>query len=223
MLHRGFSDLLFLGTLFGQRNRGALIACFQRTRFPMIQFVGNTMAVTTLGKTCHHAGRMWYPVTALAGWYRLVLVLIAGHTEYVLMFCITAGKHLERTLMTGRTHFIGSIGRHENRCRHMGLMAFFTLGRDHIGAVRLVALCTKRNLTVNIVAETACQAAMLALDLLQLDNLLGMACQALLGDVICQLDYFWSMRIVMAAHTAGQVVVRLSGMALAAGRNNLFD
>jgi hypothetical protein len=105
----------------------------------------------------------------------------------------------------------------------MSLMAFFALRRNHIGAVWLVALRTERNLAVNVVAETACQAAMLALDLLQLDYLLGMAGQAFIGDIICQLDNLGSMRIVVAPHTAGQVVVRFAGMTLTADRNNLFD
>ena len=139
------------------------------------------------------------------------------------MFSIAGCKHLESTLMTGSTHFIRRIRCHEYSRRHMGLVAFFALGGHHIRAVRFMTLGAKRNLAMNIMTEAACQAAMLALDLLQLDNLLGMAGQTLLGDVICKLDYFWSMRIVMAAHTAGQIIVRLSGMTLAAGRNNLFD
>ena len=63
--------------------------------------MSNTMAVPTPGEARHHAGRMRDPVAALAGWNRLVLVFVTGHTEYVLVFCIAAGKHLECTLMAG--------------------------------------------------------------------------------------------------------------------------
>ena len=105
----------------------------------------------------------------------------------------------------------------------MSLVAFFALSGDHVGAVRLVALGAERNLAVNIMAEAARQTAVFALDLPQLDDLLGMAGQALVGDVVCQLDDFWRMGVVMASQAAGQVIVGLAGVTLAAGRNNLFD
>jgi hypothetical protein len=146
---------------------------------------------------------MRHTVAALAGWYGFVLVLVTGHAENIFVFCITAGKHLKRTFMTGSTHFIGSVRSHENRRRHMCLMAFFTLCCDHIRAVWFVALCTERNFSVNIVTETACQAGVLALDLFQLDDLFGMTGQTLIGDIICQFNDFWGMRIVMAPQATG--------------------
>ena len=187
----------------------------------MVQLVRDTVAVATLGETRHHAGRVRHSMTALTRWNRLVFVLVAGNTEYVLVFCITAGKHLERALMAGCTHLVGCIGRHEYRRRHMRLVAFFTLRSNHVRTVWFVALRTERNLAVNSMAEAARQTAVLALDLLQLDVLFGMTGQTLFGDVVGQLDDLGGMRVVVAAKTAGQVVVRLAGMALAAGRDNL--
>jgi hypothetical protein len=81
----------------------------------------------------------------------------------------------------------------------MGLMTFFTLGGHHIWAVRLMALRALGNLAVNIVAETASQVCVPALDLLQLDDLLSVACQTFIGNIICQLDYLGGVGIIVAA------------------------
>ena len=188
----------------------------------MIQFVGNIVAVAAFGEACHYTGRVRHTVAALTGRNHLVLVLVTGNTQQVPMFCITAGKGLVRTLMAGGTHLVWRVGRHVNRRRHMGLVTFFALGGGHFRAVRLVTLGTERDLAVNIVAEGTRQRGMLALDLLQLDDLLGMAGQALVSDIVCQLDYLGGMRVGVAAQTVGQVVMSLAGVALAAGRNNLF-
>lgn len=221
-LLRVSATLSLFATFFGQRDRCTLIAGFQCARFPVIQLMGNTVAVSALGEAGHHASRVRHSVTALAGRNRLVLVLVAGHTEYVLVFRVAAGKHFESALVAGGTHLVRGIGGHEYCRRHVGLVAFFTLRGNHVGAVRFVALGTEGYLAMDIMAEAACQAAMLALDLLQLDDLLGVACQTLIGDIVGQFDNFWGMWIIMAAHAAGQIVVRLAGMTLAAGRDNLF-
>jgi TolB-like protein len=104
----------------------------------------------------------------------------------------------------------------------MSLVTFFAFGGDHIRAVWFMALRTEWNFTMNIMTEAAGQIAMLALNLLQLDDLTGMACQTLIGDIICQLDNFGSMRVIVTAQTSGQIIVRLAGMALTTGRYNLF-
>ena len=180
------------------------------------------MAVRALRETCHHIGWVRRPMTALAGWYRLVLILMAGHTKYRFMFGIAADKHLESTLMTGSTHFVRCIRCYEDSRRHMGLVTFFAFSGHHIRTVRLVTLGTQRNFAMDIMTEAACQTGMFALDLLQFDDLTGVTGQTLFGDIVCKLDNFRGMRIVMTAHTTGQTIVGLAGMALAADRNNLF-
>ena len=102
-------------------------------------------------------------------------------------------------------------------------MAFFALGGDHIRTMRFVALGAERDFPMNVMAETAGQVGVLALYLLQLDNLLGMAGQTLVGYVVCQFDNFRGMRIIMTAHTVAEIVVRLAGMALAALGNIVFN
>lgn len=137
----------------------------------MVQVMGNTVAFTALGKAGHQAGRMRYAVTTLTGWNCLMLVLMAGNTKDRFMFGVAVAEHFKRLLVAGCTHLVRCVRSHVNSCRHMGVMTFFTVGNNHIGAVWLMTLSTERFLTVYVVAEAARQSAMLALDLLQLGNL----------------------------------------------------
>jgi hypothetical protein len=105
----------------------------------------------------------------------------------------------------------------------MSLMAFFALGGDHVCTMWLVALGAERDFAMHIMAETTGEVGVFALNLLQLDNLLGMAGQTLVSYVVCQLDDFRSMRIIMTAHTIAEIVVRFAGMALAALGNIVFN
>lgn len=98
----------------------------------------------------------------------------------------------------------------------MCLMATLTIGCAHIDTVRLMALGALRNLAMNVVAEAAGQLGVLAGELLQLDDLRTMASEAFVGDIVGQLDVFRCMRVVMAALTVGQLVVRFVAVAHAA-------
>ena len=80
----------------------------------------------------------------------------------------------------------------------MGLVATLAVASSHVGAMRFMALGTQWNLAVYIVAETAGKAGVLALDLFQFGYLLGVACEALIGDVVSQFDDLGSMRVVVA-------------------------
>lgn len=188
----------------------------------MIQFVCNIMAVAALGEARHHAGRMRYAMAALAGRYRFVLVFVAGHTKHILVFGVAAGQHLNLFLVAGHAHLVRSIRSHKDSGRHMGLVAFFALCGNHISGVWFVALGAERNLAVDIVAEAACQGAVLALNLFQFDDLFRVTGEALISDVVGKFDDLRRMRVVVAAQTAGQVVMSLAGMALATGRYDLF-
>lgn len=105
----------------------------------------------------------------------------------------------------------------------MGLVTAFAIACAHVGAMRFVALGTQRNLAMHIVAETAGQRGVLALDLLQLDDLLGMAGEALISNIIGQFDDFRGMRIVVATQTSGKIVMRFATVALVAGRDDFLD
>ena len=94
----------------------------------------------------------------------------------------------------------------------MSLVAAFAVGSSHIGAVRFVALGTERNLAMNIMAEAAGKLGVFAWNLLQLDNLLTVAGETLIGYVVGQLDDLGSVWIVVTTKTAGQLEMRLIGM-----------
>lgn len=76
---------------------------------------------------------------------------------------------------------------------------------------------------MRIMAETAGKTGVFALDLLQFDDLLSMARNTLIGDVIGHFDNFRSMRIIVAAQATGKLVVRFVAVALAAGRDDFFN
>ena len=76
---------------------------------------------------------------------------------------------------------------------------------------------------MHVVAEAACKGGVFALDLLQLDDLLSMAGEALISDVVGKLYDFWCMRVIVAPQTAGKIVVRFTAVALAAGRDDFFN
>lgn len=105
----------------------------------------------------------------------------------------------------------------------MGLVATLAIACSHFEAVRLVALGTQGNLAMGIVAETTGESGVLALDLLQFNDLWGMTRNALIGEIVGQFDNLRSMRIVVAAQTAGKLVVRFVAVALAAGRDDFLD
>ena len=105
----------------------------------------------------------------------------------------------------------------------MCLVTALALCNSHISAVRLMALGTERNLAMYVVAESTSEVGMLALNLLQFDDLLGVAGQAFFSEVVCQFDDLGGMGIVVATVTACQLVVRFAIMALIAQRDDLFD
>ncbi len=105
----------------------------------------------------------------------------------------------------------------------MCLVTALALCNSHIRAVRLMALGTERNLAMYVVAESTSEVGMLALNLLQFDDLLGVAGQAFFSEVVGQLDDLGGMRIIVATVTACQLVVRFAIMALTAQRDDLFD
>ena len=77
-------------------------------------------------------------------------------------------------------------------------MTTFALGSRHIWTMRFMTLGTLRDSTMCVVAESAGQFGMFALNLLQFDDLWGVAGQTLFGDVVCQPDDLGGMWIVVA-------------------------
>jgi hypothetical protein len=216
--------LLFLfDSFFWQWHWCCFVNSLQCTWLPVVQIMCDVVAIAALGKACHHAGRMWGPVAVLASRYCLMLVFMAGNAQYSFVFGIAVGKQIKRFLMASSTHFVWCVRCHVNSRWHMGVVAFFALGSNNICTMWLVALCAKRLLTVNIMAETASQCAMLTLDLLQFRDLRCMAGQALIGNVVGEFDNFGCMRVSVATQAVNQFVVRFVGMTLVTLRNIVFD
>ena len=76
---------------------------------------------------------------------------------------------------------------------------------------------------MSIVAEATGQGRVFALDLFQLNDLLCMAGETFISDIIRKFDDFRSMRIVVAPQTTGKIVMRFATVALATGRDNFFN
>lgn len=185
--------------------------------------MGDVVTLAALGEACHHWSRMRHAVTALASRNCFVFVFVTGYAGNGFMFCSCLAVQFGSLLVAGSTHFVGCVGCIGDSCRHMGLMAAFAVGCTHIGTVRLVALCTKRNLAMNIMAETACQLGVFAWCLLQLNNLRAVAGKTFFSNVVGQLDDLGRMGIVVAAQTVSELVVRFAGVALAALGNVVLD
>lgn len=62
--------------------------------------MGDIMAFTALGETCHHTSRMRCSVAALAGRKHLVFFLVAGHTENGLVLGSGLGMQLRSLFVT---------------------------------------------------------------------------------------------------------------------------
>ena len=194
----------------------------ERAGIPTVQVMSNIVAVAALGEASHHTCRVRYAMASLTGRDRFVFVFVTGDAVDTFMLGIGLAVQFEGFLVARCTHLVGGIGRIRYRSRHMRLVTALAVAGGHVGAVRFVALGTQWNFAVRVVAEAASQCGVLALDLLQLDDLLGVAGKALVSDIIGQLDNFWCMRIVVATQTGGKVVVRLTAMALAACRDNFL-
>ncbi len=162
-------------------------------------------------------------VTTLAGRNHLVFVLVTGNAVDVFMLCIGLAVQFKSLLVACRAHLVDGIGRIRNGGRHMGLVTTLAVNCSHFRAMWLVALGTERNFAMGIMAEAAGKLGMLALNLFQFDDLLGMTGETLISDIIGQFDNFRGMRIAVAAQTGRKIVVRFAAVALTACGDDLFD
>lgn len=185
--------------------------------------MSDVMALAALGKACHHGSRMRHSVAALASRNCFVLVFVTGYAGNILVFCSCFAVQFGSLLVAGGAHLVSCIGCVCYCGRHMCLVATLAVRSTHVSAMRLMALSTLRNLAVDVVAEATGQLGMLAWHLLQLDDLLAVAGQTLIGNIVGQFDDLWCMWIIVATKAAGELVVRLVGMALAALWNIVFN
>lgn len=219
------AGLLFLFTFFGQVDRSILICSgfLKSAGIPVIQVVGNIVAITALGESGQHASRMWRTMATLASRHELMFFLMAGYACHSLMFGIAGSQKLMSFFVTGTTHFIRGIRWIGNSSRHMSLMTALAICGGHFWAVWFMTLGTLGDLAVYIMAEATGQFGVFARSLLQLHNLLSMTGKAFIGNIISKLDNFRCMRIGVTAQTPGQVIVRFTTMTLVALGNDFSD
>lgn len=199
--------------------RSRFIGSFLARCVPAVKVMGDVVALAALGEARHHGNRMRYTVTALAGRHCFMFVFVTGYTGNSFVFCLRLAVQLRCLFVAGSAHLVGCVGSIGYSSRHVSLMTTLAVGSTHVGTVWLMALGTERNLAMDVMAETAGKLGVLAWHLLQLDNLLTMAGETLICNVVGQLDDFWRMWIVVAAQTAGKFKMRFVAVALAALRH----
>lgn len=105
----------------------------------------------------------------------------------------------------------------------MSLMTLLAFSSHHVSAMWFMTLGAGRNFPVSVVAIGAGKAGVLALELLEFDNLLRMTGDAFVGYVLGQLGGSGGMRVAVAALAISQFVMRLATMTLRTERNNILN
>src|SRR5512135_2549874 len=210
------NDLLLLLRLFLRRSFWRLL---RRPRSPVVQVVGDLVALAADGELCHDAGRMGNTVAVLALGHHLMFFLMAERALECPVLGLAGGKHIVNRPVARGAKLRRRIRRIGNGLRHMRLMACFAIGGGHFRRVRLVALGTLGFLAVDIMTEGTTLGAMLALVLLQLSNLLRMAGKTGVRYIVRKRDLQGCMGVPVAAKTPLEFEVRLPHVAVAALRN----
>ena len=135
--------------------------------------MGDVMAFAAFRELCMDPLRMRKTMAVLAVRYHSVLFLVAeGARECVVLG--GAGREcvegLFVTCSAVRRRYIGGIG---HIFRLVRLVAFFAISDNHITGVWLVALCTLRDLAMDVMTHGTVKGGMLALEFPELCDLLS--------------------------------------------------
>ena len=191
-----------------------------RSYCPVVQVMGDAVAVAAFRELGHDAGCVRYTVAVLTLRHHLVFFLVTGYAEEGLMFCLAGNNHVVSFCVTGSALFGWSICSINNSFRHVSLVALLAVAGTLIGRVSLVALSALWDLAVNIVAERAGELGVLARVCLQLGNLRGVTGEARISNVTAENNLFWLVRILVALEAAAELVVRFAFVALTAERDD---
>jgi len=77
-------------------------SCFRGTT-PVVQVMGDTVAIRTFRELTHHSCRVRNAVAILAFWHHLVLLLVTGYTEERFMLGFAGTEQAECFTVTGST------------------------------------------------------------------------------------------------------------------------
>jgi len=157
--------------------------------------MGDAVAEPAFRELGQHLFRVRFAVTALALGHHLVFSLMTGHATQVLVF-----EGAGRKLLVGFPVAAGAV---LGRCFvsiddifwHVCLVTLFAVGIGLFRGVRLVTLGAVRDLAVGIVARAAKERRMFAFVVAQLDDLLGMAGDAGVGNVFPEFYIEWRVGI----------------------------
>ncbi len=205
-------ELLLLRCLLGRRSGSRS----RSRRRPVVQVVGDIVAHAAFRELLHDRRGMLVAMAVLAGRYHLVFRFVAGNARLGLMLGRRCRQESVGFRMAGRAILVRDIGAVGHHLRHVRLVALLAVRRSHLRRVGLVALGALRDLAVYVMTGRAEERGVLALVLLQLLDLVGMAGQARLGDLVAERDFQGAVRVLVAAEAVGQLVVGLILMAHAA-------
>ena len=181
--------------------------------------MSDAVAIAALGELAHHALRMRCAVAILALRNHFVLGFVTAYARYVLMFSRRSGQEVVGFLVASHAIFVGKVAGVGDGYRHMRLVALFALGGGLLRVVRLMALGAGRNLAMDVVARGAEEGGVLARVSFQLLDLLGVAGEARIGDLVAEVDFQRPVRVLMAAVAVRELVMGSAGVAHAACRD----
>src|SRR5512138_456376 len=93
--------LLVSRCCLGSGGRRSCGRCGGRAGFPVVQVMGDAVAVAAFRELGHDAGCVRYAVAVLALGYHLVFFLVAGYTEQRLVLGFAGGQEVERLAVAG--------------------------------------------------------------------------------------------------------------------------
>lgn len=190
---------------------------------PVVQVVGNVVALLAAGELGQQTSRVRRSVAVRALGYHLVFCLVAAYTQELVVLGFVGRQQLVCLGVTGAALLVGNIIAVGNGLGLVGFVAFFTLGLGHFGGVTFVALGTGRDFAVYVVAVGAVKGRVLALIFTKLGNLLDVAGEAGVRQVLAERDVLGLVRVFVTLKALVQLVVSLAFVALAALGNDVFN
>jgi hypothetical protein len=204
-------SFLFLGFRPGFL-RGFLL---RRSR-PVVEVVGDVMAIIAFREFCHQRRGMRDAVAALAFGDHLVFSGMAEYAGEALVLGLARAQEGKGLLVACRTVLVGDIRTVGNDFRLVGLVAFLAIHLDHFGGVGFMALHALRYYPVHSMAGRAEEIRVLAPVFLELRDLLVVAGEAGVGDFIAERDIQGLMWVFVAIQATFQFKMGFPRMALTA-------
>src|SRR6185369_8893546 len=152
LIHASTALLLLVSRFL--RRFGSRSHCSGRAPcLPVVQVMGDAVAVAAFRELGHDAGCVRYAVAILTLRHHLVLLLVTGYAEQRLVLCLAGNEHVVCFCVAGCALLGRCIRSVHDVLRLVSLVALLAVAGALVSSVSLVALGTLRNLAVDIVAE----------------------------------------------------------------------